>query len=137
MFYIYIYIYIYIYGAVGTKVAWKLLPGRESKRNGDAVGARGFPFSMTESRHFEPPNLLRSVSNFEREFNSSRWASLRSRIPNPMAGFSDFGRLIYSQIFLGEKFVDVVKQWIYLSLWWLVEVLYGFCWWIREYLDWF
>ena len=31
-------IYIDISGGVGTKVAWKLLPGRERKRNGDYLG---------------------------------------------------------------------------------------------------
>ena len=154
-------IYIDISGGVGTKVAWKLLPGRESKRNGDYLGEwapqwRGSHCQEERAREMEmqwgvvgsrsPWRKARTLSlqTCSGLYQILRGSSIRRDEHHCGVGFriqwldfrilvgwfipkffSDFGRLIYSQKIFGEKFVDVVKHWIYLSLWWLVEVLYG------------
>ena len=50
---------------------------------------RWFYFSMMENPHFDLPNVLRSISNFEREFNLSRGTFLQSWILVSTVRFSN------------------------------------------------
>ena len=58
-------------------------------REGDAMHDRWFYFSMMENPHFDLPNVLRSISNFEREFNLSRGTFLQSWILVSTVRFSN------------------------------------------------
>ena len=73
--------YIYIYRGEWTlkqnSVKATARKQKENKRDGDRCNS-GCGFSMTENPHFELPNVLQSVSNFKREFDSSKQTSLWS-----------------------------------------------------------